>query len=161
MCLALLPLLSSCCRSCGVLFYTQLHDPFDQVVGNRLIQGKLEIALRSSVTCYCLLKCLVARNRRIKSDVLFPRSEVDQHSVLLECGHQVTDRLLRFRRSVADRSPHLFQYCLHAGRELRDVTVDVLQSFRLCHLVTALLSLPRQLPDEFHRTLNPALQLLG
>ena len=61
----LFPFVGSCRRLCGVLFHSQLHDPFDQVIGDRLIQGKLEIALRSSVACNSYFKRLVARNRWI------------------------------------------------------------------------------------------------
>src|SRR5580700_6268773 len=61
----LFPLFASCRRLCGVLFHPQLHDPFDQVIGDRLIQGKLKIALRSSVACNSYFKRLVARNRWI------------------------------------------------------------------------------------------------
>jgi hypothetical protein len=61
----LFPFFASCRRHCGALFHSQLHDPFDQVIGDRLIQGKLEIALRSSVACNSFFKRLVARNRWI------------------------------------------------------------------------------------------------
>jgi hypothetical protein len=44
----LFPLFAPCRRLCGVLFHSQLHDPFNQVIGDRLIQWELEIALRSS-----------------------------------------------------------------------------------------------------------------
>src|SRR5947209_16273037 len=78
---ALLLFLASCRRLHRVLLYSQLDDPFDQVVWNRLIQGKLEIALRSSVACDGFLKRLVAGNRWIQSDVLLQRSKVEQHPV--------------------------------------------------------------------------------
>src|SRR5947209_3151829 len=83
---ALFLFLACCRRLHRVLLYSQLDDPLDQVVGNRLIQGKLEIALRSSVACDGFLKCLVAGNRWIKSDMLVPGSKVDQYPVQLECG---------------------------------------------------------------------------
>ena len=58
--------------------------------------------------------------------MLLPRSEVDQDAVLLEGGHLVADRLLRFGCSLADRCPHLSKYRLNVGRKLSDVLVDVL-----------------------------------
>src|ERR1017187_940371 len=67
-------------------------------------------------------------------DVLRPRSEVDQDSVLLEGGHLVADDFLGIGRSVADRFPHFFKYGLHVGGELRDVTVDVFRSWWFWHL---------------------------
>src|SRR6516225_8313607 len=155
--LALLPPFTPCRCLCRVLLHPQPHDPLNQVVRNRLIQGKLKVAFRPSVTCDCLLHRLVARNRWIKSDVLLPRSKVDQHSVLLECGHQVADRLLRFGRCAADRCPHLLQNRLYVRWELRDITVDVLCPFRFCHVSRAseaqILALVKRQPDLFNATL--------
>ncbi len=45
------PLLPLRRRLCQVLLHSQPHDPFDQVVGNRLIERELEIALRSRIPC--------------------------------------------------------------------------------------------------------------
>jgi hypothetical protein len=105
--LILFSLPSLSCRPRRILLCAQLHDPFDQVVRNRLIERKLEIALRSRVSCNRLLKSPVACHGRVETDVLLPRSEVHQNPVQFECGHLVTDRLLRFGCSPSDGCPYL------------------------------------------------------
>jgi hypothetical protein len=118
-----------------ILLHPQLHDPLDQVEGHRLIERELKIALWPCVPCDGLLQGFVIGDRRVHPDVVLPSGEVDQNSVLLEGGHHVADRFLRFGRSVADRRPHFLQDRLNLGGELRDIAVDVLRFLRFCHRV--------------------------
>jgi hypothetical protein len=72
---------------------------------------------------------------RLQANVRSARSNLGQCRIFALVD-QVADRFLRFGCSAANRCPHLLQYTLHVCGELRNVTVDVLRLFRLCHIVT-------------------------
>jgi hypothetical protein len=77
-----------------ILLDSQLDDPFDQLVGNRLVQGKLEIPLGASIRGDQLFNRLIAGDGRIQPDVMFERGEVNQDSMQSKGRHPITNNLL-------------------------------------------------------------------
>src|ERR1700680_5310209 len=66
------------------LLHSQLHNPPDQLIGNRLIQRELQISLRPRINRDRLLNRLISRYRWKKPDVFPEGGEVNQNAVLPE-----------------------------------------------------------------------------
>src|SRR6266498_5644452 len=69
-------LLPFCGGSFQIFLHPKLHNPADQVVRNRLIQGKLYGTLASLIYRKFLLKLLNAGRHRVKPDMLFERGKM-------------------------------------------------------------------------------------
>lgn len=92
---------------------------------DRLIEGKLQVALRPAIGCGPLAQCGVGHGR-VEADVVFEGAKVGDGSVLEEGGHAVAEAFFRVRRGLPDRLVHGAEQALHLGREAREVACQVL-----------------------------------
>src|SRR5690242_8009250 len=98
-------LLPSRRRRRRAMLHLELCDALNQVVGDRLIERKLQIPLGPRVARDRLPELRVTRHGWIEPDVVPEGGEVDQGAVQSEGGNAIADRLLRIGCDGADRAP--------------------------------------------------------
>lgn len=109
-----------------MLLHSMPYDSLDQVVGNGLVERKLEIALLSPVPRDRFPQLFVSSHRRIQPDVLLKGGVVDEVAIQGERRNSIADLLLRLGSGFPDRGPDLLQDRLNLRWERRDVFIGVL-----------------------------------
>jgi hypothetical protein len=108
---------------CQDLFQTKRSDACDEIVGNRLVEGKPEVAFLSCIRRNGLFEGSVAPDGRIQADVVLESREVHKNSTLSKRRHSVADDFARLGRSLAHDLAHALKNALNFRREGCDVSV--------------------------------------
>ncbi len=101
-----------------------LNDAGDELVGDFLVVGELEVAFGASVGFDGFFEGGVVADGGVEADVGFEGGVVDDHAVAAEGGHFVADDFGGIWCGGADGAANLFEEALHLGREEGDVGVD-------------------------------------
>src|SRR3972149_10229162 len=92
-----------------VLLCSGLRHPTDQIVRNRFIERKPEIAFLSCIERYRLPQLLVSLHWRINADVPLEGGKIDECAVQGECWHLIANLLLCPWYCFSDRRPDFLQ----------------------------------------------------
>jgi hypothetical protein len=105
--------------------YPEFSDPPDQVIGDGLVERKLQCTFACSINGNLIDEMLDAGWVGEKTDVLLEGGEMHQVSLQRKGGDAVADFLLRPWGGLPDGRPDLLQDLLDVGRKSGDVFVDV------------------------------------
>src|SRR5262245_29935734 len=92
-----------------MFFQSEPDERFDESIGHGTIQRKLEVPPRTFVGDSIFPKLCISSYRREDSDMVFERSEVNQHPVQRERRHLIADPFFSVRGRFSDNSPDLLQ----------------------------------------------------
>ena len=118
-------------RPLASLCHQSFDQSGDQLLGDRLSEGKLGRAFAGQIRSDLRLDARVELRHWVDADVLLPTGEVDDRSAgEAEGRNRVTDRLLGTWSRGMNRAARCLEFGLHLGREACYVVVDGVELLR-------------------------------